>query len=147
MEFAMGIFTPKPSPDVSREQLLAARPLRHPAIESTADPATGELTLKLPRRRTWWLNLFARFGAVGEFRLLTIDRVGSSVWNLCDGEHTVQDLVSRLADEHKLPVSQAEASMMTYLKQLSDRGLLALALDSDARPENGPDHPVKPDTL
>ena len=131
MEFAMGIFTPKPPPRISREQLLGARPVRHPAVESTSDPATGEFSLKLPRRRTWWLNLLARFGDVPEYRLLTLDRVGSSVWNLCDGEHTVQDLVSRLADEHKLPTNQAEASMMTYLRLLSDRGLIALVLDSD----------------
>jgi len=134
----MGLFTPKSSPRISREQLLAARPLRHPAIESTPDPATGELSLKLPRRRTWWLDLLVRFGGIPEFRLLTLDRVGSSVWNLCDGEHTVQDLVSRLAEEHKLPMTQTEASVLAFLRQLSDRGLIALVLQSDGGPASTP---------
>jgi len=125
----MGIFRRKSAPRITREQVMNTRPIRNPAIEVT-HAENGEVSLKLPRRRVWWINLLARLGGVPEYRILTLDRVGSSVWELCDGEHTVRDLISLLASEHKLSRKEAELSMVSYLRQLAQRGVVALAVES-----------------
>jgi len=126
----MGIFRRKRGIGrrLTREQGLTGKPVRNPELEVERNDA-GEIELKLPRRRTWWLNLMAKLGSVPEYRTLTLDRIGSTVWDLCDGEHTVKDLIGRLADEHKLSRKEAEVSLVTYLRQLAQRGVIALAID------------------
>jgi len=113
---------------ITREQALAARPFRNPELEVEYNDA-GEIELKRPRRRTWWVNLLAKFGSVPEYQTLTLDKVGTAVWDLCDGEHTVRELIDRLADEHKLSRKEAEVSMVAYLRQLAQRGIIALAIE------------------
>jgi len=66
---------------------------------------------------------------VPEFRTVTLDEVGTRVWDLCDGEHTVKDLIARVAEEHKLSRKEAEVSLVAYLRQLAARGLIALVVE------------------
>ena len=110
--------------EMSREQLFALKPVRNPVLEATVDEGKREVTVKLPRRKTWWLNLMARFGRLPEFGLVALDEVGTSVWEMCDGEHTVRDLVRVFAEKHQLARKEAEVSMLTYLKQLGQRGIV-----------------------
>ena len=111
---------------------MSARPVRNPSIETTRD-AQDEVSLNIPRRKTWWVNLLARFGGVPEFRVVTLDRIGTRVWDLCDGGSTVRDLVARVADENKLSRKEAEVSLVSYLRQLARRGLVALVVEDGAK--------------
>jgi len=113
---------------ITREQALGARPVRNPELGVDRNDA-GEVELKRPRRRTWWVNLLAKVGTVPEYQTLTLDKVGSAVWDLCDGEHTVRELIEQLAEEHQLSRKEAEVSMVTYLRQLAQRGIIALAVE------------------
>ena len=115
---------------ITREQAMAARPVRNPELEVSRNDE-GEVELKRPRRRTWWVNLMAKLGSAPEYQVLTLDRVGSAVWELCDGEHTVHELIAQLAEEHQLSRKEAEVSMVTYLRQLAQRGVIALAIETE----------------
>ena len=126
----MGIFRRKSAPQVTREQAMSGRPVRNSELEVTRNDV-GEVSIRIPRRQTWWLNMMARFGSVPDYQTLTLDRVGSSVWDLCDGGHTVRDLIGRLADEHQLSRKEAELSMITYLRQLAQRGVVGIAIDRE----------------
>ena len=117
---------------------MNARPVRHPQLEATR-AANGEISLKLPRRKVWWLNALARLGRISEYRMLTLDKVGSWVWDLCDGEHSVKDLVAMLAEKHQLSRKEAEVSMVAYLRTLAQRGLVALAVEQ--KPQAGEPKP------
>ena len=74
----MGIFSRKSEPQITREQAMGAKPIRHPGLEAT-HAENGEVSLKLPRRRGWWRDLLAKLGRIPEYRMLTLDRVGSRV--------------------------------------------------------------------
>ena len=130
----MGIFSRQSTPQITREQAMNAKPIRHPELEATR-AVNGEVSIKIPRRKTWWLNLLAKMGGFPEYRILTLDRVGSWVWDLCDGQHTVKELVARLAEEHQLSRKEAEVSMVTYLRQLVQRNLVALAIEKNVKDE------------
>ena len=117
------------APQITREQVLTGKPVRNPELTVTRNDA-GEVEIRIPRRKTWWLNLMAKWGSVPEHRTLTLDRIGSAVWDLCDGEHTVRELIGRLADEHQLSRKEAEVSMTNYLGQLGERGLIVLAFET-----------------
>ena len=124
----MGIFRRKRAAGITREQALAARPLRNPELE-TERTDDGEVSVKLPRRKVWWLNLLAKFGSIPEYRTIALDRVGTSVWELCDGEHTVKELIGTLAERHQLARKEAELSMVTYLRELAERGIIVLVVE------------------
>lgn len=135
----MGIFRRKSSARITREQALAAKPLRNPELEAerTED---GEVSVKIPRRKVWWLNLLAKFGSVPEYRIVALDRVGSSVWELCDGEHTVKELIGTLAQKHQLGRKEAELSMVTYLRQLAERGIIVLVVEEKKKRDRADDN-------
>jgi len=130
----MGIFSRKSVPRITREQALATRPVHNPDLE-VIHPEGGEVTIRIPRRKVWWVNLLAKLGGVPQYRTITLDRVGTSVWELCDGRHTVRELITRLAEEHQLSRKEAELSMVTYLKQLAQRGLVLMVVDEDKEDE------------
>jgi hypothetical protein len=111
--------------------VLSARPVRNARLDASRS-ADGEVTLKLPRRRTWWVNLVARLAKAPDYRLLTLDRIGAWVWERCDGEHTVRTLVEQAAAEYKLSRKEAELSMMTYLGQLAQRGVIVMTAEQES---------------
>jgi len=116
---------------MSRDELFALKPVRNPELETTLDEEKREVTVKLPRRKTWWLNLLARFSRLPDHGLVTLDDLGTSVWELCDGMRTVRDLVSVFAEKHQLARKEAEVSMLTYLKQLGQRGIVLFQVEGD----------------
>ncbi|RLE78217.1 MAG: hypothetical protein DRJ56_00565, partial [Thermoprotei archaeon] len=59
---------------------------------------------------------------------ILLDKVGSFVWDLCDGEHTVEDIIRELMREYKLHRREAEASLLLYLQMLSKRALIGFIL-------------------
>ena len=128
----MGFFRRKAPPQITREQAMAARPVCNPSIETTRDDK-GEVSLKIPRRKVWWVNLIARFGGVPVFRTVTLDEIGTQVWDLCDGNHAVKDLIAKVAEDHKLSRKEAEVSLMTYLHQLARRGFIALVVEEEKK--------------
>ncbi len=128
----MGFFKREHPLQITREQAMSARPVRHPAIEATRDEK-GEISLKIPRRKTWFVNLLARFGGIPEHRIVTLDAVGTGVWDLCDGRHSVKDLIATVAEQHKLSRKEAEVSLVTYLRQLAARGLIALEVEEEKK--------------
>lgn len=132
----MAIFGRKKAQQITREQVLSSRPFRNPQLKVTRTEDDG-VAVKIPRRKIWWVNLFAKLGRVPEYRLLTLDRVGTSVWDMCDGEHTVSDLIGQLAGEHQLSRKEAELSLVTYLRQLAERGVVVLLVEEEEKVEGG----------
>ena len=59
-------------------------------------------------------------------RTLVLDKVGSEVWNLCDGKRRVIDIINYLVKTHKLSSYEAEVSLITYLKMLMKKGIIGM---------------------
>ena len=78
---------------------------------------------KSPRNRLDQF-LFDLFGTSRE-RELTLDPVGTTVWRSCDGEHTVSEIASIVAEEHDADrVEPVSETLAHFLMQLEKRGLL-----------------------
>lgn len=142
-------------PEVSRTIVLAALPVRNPQVEwervrkdadeeSTTDedeaPAevgTAEalVLIKVPRRKDRLGNLTAKIFRLPEFRNLELDEIGSDVWELCDGKHSVEDLTGVLVKKYRLNRRQAETSVTAYLKMLAERRLIALKTGQSGKAE------------
>lgn len=117
-------------PDVTREEALGAQPLRNPAITwEVLD--SGRVLLSIPLAARPWVRLVNWLVPVPTDRKVELDEVGSDVWQWCDGERTVAELVRELARAHKLNQREAEVSLTQFLQLLAKRRFLGLKLQVD----------------
>jgi hypothetical protein len=137
-------------PRLSREHALQARPVRNPALKwETLD--NGEVQIILPRRRDATGKLLSKLFSVPPTKPISLDVVGARVWELCDGEHTVNDIAQALMEEHKIHRREAEVSLTEFLKTLGKRNMVAFVvpvehLRMEGKPETPAEAPSKPDT-
>lgn len=115
----------KRKPKLTRQQSLNAYPVKNIAVREEIDDG-GFVTLHIPRKSKWWVRLLMVFFYVPEERTVALDEVGSFVWKLCDGEHTVRDLIGELSSKYKLNRREAEVSLIAYLRTLGKKRLIAI---------------------
>jgi hypothetical protein len=112
---------------LTRDQSLASIPLRNEAVGAERTDA-GETRLVVPRRDAWWVGVLARVFYIPKQRRITLDEVGSYVWELCDGRHDVRRIVKALSARYKLHRKEAEVSVVAYLRELAKKGLIGIAV-------------------
>jgi hypothetical protein len=112
---------------LTREQALDARPL--PNLEAKASTGeSGELVLEIKRRRDLMGRLLGFVIAAPLTKKVCLDEMGSFVWNLCDGQRSVREIASLLAQKYKLNRREAVISLTSFLRSLGKRGLMGFAL-------------------
>ena len=84
---------------------------------------------KAPRRASILSKIFPE----PEEKRIRLDEAGSLVWELCDGEKTVKEIVDSLCERYKLLPREAELSLSSYLRSLSQRGLIGFIIPEDLR--------------
>jgi len=57
---------------------------------------------------------------------IDLDKIGATVWEMCDGENTVEDIAQTLREEYNMMMSEAEKSLSIYLEQLTKKGLIVI---------------------
>ena len=115
-------------PTTTRAQVLTAYPIRNSAVEWQRGEGKNEglVLLKIPRRPGRFANLTAKMLRMPDSRGLELDEIGTDVWELCDGQHTIEQVTVAIVTKYKLNRRQAEASVTVYLKRLAERRLVAL---------------------
>lgn len=58
----------------------------------------------------------------GQVRVL--NRVGTTIWELIDGRHTITDLETALVEQYDVSLEQAGRDLQSFLADLTERGLL-----------------------
>ncbi len=117
-------------PKIERKDALAVVPIRHPLV--TWERRDTEVVLTIPMRddriaRAIKAIMTAmRVKDLPDSRQVGLDEVGSFVWELCDGERTIDGIVSGLSKEYKLTRREAEASVTMFLQTLAKKNLIGL---------------------
>jgi len=117
-------------PTVSRSEILSTKPVRNPYLKWEKNDK-GDICIKIPLQQT--TGLFSKLMPTPRERKIELDKIGSMVWELCDGNRTVKDLADFLHEEYKLMIAEAEISLNTYLDQLSKRGLIGFIFPEETR--------------
>jgi len=115
-------------PRLSAEQVLRSRPVRNEGLKSERIEGGG-VRLLLERRREWWAKILAVIFPIPKVKPVELDAVGEEVWDLCDGQHTLRQMIDTFRERHKLTRAEAEWSLRTYLRDLGKRGLVAFAIE------------------
>jgi hypothetical protein len=79
--------------------------------------------------RPFFAGLAKRFGgqeAQIQTKKLQLDELGTLVWNLIDGERSVQQVVKMFAATHRLETREAEVSVTQFIRELGRRGLIGM---------------------
>ena len=113
---------------LTREQSLTAKPVRNARLTINRD-GEGNMVFTIPRRKTWWANAVARVLRLPDQKKVALDEIGTAVWNLCDGKHTVQAIIDEFVQKHKVNRREAEVSMFAYFRELTHRGLVGFLIE------------------
>jgi Coenzyme PQQ synthesis protein D (PqqD) len=114
---------------LTKNQALALVPVRN--IESTEESLeTGDIVIHYPvSMRPWMAKWIQRVKGpapqIGS-RKLQLDRLGTEVWKLIDGQRTVQEIVNAFAGSHQLETREAEMAVTQFLRDLGKRGVIGL---------------------
>lgn len=131
-------------PNVSRAQVLGARPVRNPIVEweryQPRDEERPEVVLlRVPRRSDRYGNFIARVFKLPSHRKIELDEMGSDVWEMCDGSLSVEALTRAVCAKYHLNRRQGEASVTAYMRMLAERRLLALRTGRSNSSDGGTD--------
>ena len=75
--------------------MLNSRPARNELL-SWAKSDRGEAQITVARQDTWKVRLLSKVFYVPQERKITLDEVGTEVWQMCDGETTVAQMIESL---------------------------------------------------
>jgi hypothetical protein len=91
---------------------------------------SGEVILTYPVSPKPWVSGLARRLGWSEKRYWTkklqLDELGTTVWNLLDGEKTVYRVIREFTDKYRLLPKEAELSVSRFLMELGKRGIIGL---------------------
>ena len=133
-------------PSYTRLEVLQSIPFRNERIEWEVVLDTGSsdrkkadtsadgipvVVLRVPRRQDRLGRMMNRFFEGPEYRQVILDELGTDVWQLCDGEASIEQMIQSLARKHKLERREVEISLTTYLKTLAKRGFVGLRVPNE----------------
>lgn len=108
------------APPVDRGLVLTLRPVRNPAIVWETG-SEGEALLQIPRRADRVGKLIGFWFPMPETRAVQLDEVGTFVWGLCDGSHTIEGIVRETGRHYMMNRREVEVSVTAYLQTLLER--------------------------
>jgi len=120
-------FLSRPDRALPRGRMLALRPRRSAQI--AWEPLAGDeagARLTVPRRDDGVRRLLARWLNVPTTRTIELDEINAQIWERCDGQHSVEQLVSYTCLTYKMNRRQGEVGVVTAMRMLAQRGLIEL---------------------
>ena len=108
--------------------MLAARPAHADGAEEKSI-APGKWQLTVPLKPTRWASLVLRVPRNGLNKTFELDELGKFVYDACDGKSSVRQVIRRLARRYNLNEREAEVATVAFLKTLTSKGLVAMAVD------------------
>lgn len=111
----------------TRRQLLAMKPLRNPLLKWDEHEGRVILRVQHGKKGNWKTRLAHVFVPLPEERAVELDAIGTDVWLMVDGEHTIGQIAQTLAKKYKLENREAELSVQQYFKDLGRRGYIGFA--------------------
>lgn len=110
--------------------MLNSRPARNEAL-SWEKTEAGEVQITIVRQDNWKVRLLSKVFYIPKERKITLDAVGTEVWQLCTGRATVAQIIEALSDRYQLNRKEAEVSLLSYLKTLGQKRFIGFVLEGE----------------
>ena len=115
---------------------MNSRPARNDLLKWERNDR-GEAAITVTRQDTWKVRLLSKLFYVPKDRTITLDEVGSEVWQMCNGSTTVAQMIDSLRDKYKLDRKEAEVSLLSYLKTLGQKRFVGFLLEGEEKQSKG----------
>jgi len=114
--------------------------VRNAAAKRLASSDAGRLVVAVDLKYKGSSSLLARLLRTKKQKQYELEGLGLELYSRFDGKCTVEDLVDELIERYKLTFFEARAMVLTYLRMLTDRGLIVMAVKEPAAhpPGDGP---------
>ena len=119
-------------PKLSREAMLGSRPARNDLVTWEKND-NGEARITVERQDSWKIRALSKVFYIPKQRTITLDEVGSEVWQMCNGRTTVAQMIEGLRKKYKLDRKEAEVSLLAYLKTLGQKRFIGFVLEGEER--------------
>ena len=112
---------------MDRTQVMKSFPVRNQLITWEIDDK-GEASLVVPQKDKLWVRLASRLFMLPNKRVIVLDSIGTYVWQMCDGKHTISQIIKRVQKHYQLTRKEAETSLFTFMQQLGKRNYIGFAI-------------------
>lgn len=110
---------------VTTARYLRAVPNRNQAMETQRGRRGAVVSIPL-RRPGWLVPPLSWLLPYSSHRRVQLDDLGMEVLDLCDGRRSIEKIIESFAASHKLSFREAQLAVTTFLRQLTQRGLIAI---------------------
>ena len=132
----------KKRPDMDRTRVMKSFPVRNQLIKWEIDDK-GEASLVIPQKDQLWIRFASKFFMLPNKRVIVLDSIGTYVWKMCDGEHTISQIIKRVQNQYQLTRKEAETSLFTFMQQLGKRNFIQFAIPQQNAPATLEPEPKK----
>jgi len=122
-----GLRKKKPEKGFSREEFLQLKPVKNPYLECSKSEM-GEVVITLKLQETKKGKFLSKLFPAPKEKRIALDKIGSFVWDRCDGKHSIEDITKELCDEYKMMRQEAEVSLSTFIQELSKRRFIGVLI-------------------
>lgn len=122
-----GLGKKEPEKGFSREEFLKLKPIKNPYLKWTKSEM-GEVVITLKLRETKKGDFLSKLFPAPKEKRISLDQIGSFVWDRCDGKHSIDDIAKELCDEYKMLRQEAEVSLSTFIQELSKRRFIGVLI-------------------
>ncbi len=112
------------------DELLGQRPVGRYGFEQLSD---SRICIVIPRFPDNFFGRQIAKLAVQTDDRLDLDDIGSLVYPLCDGEHTVAEIANLLKERFGEKVEPLEGRLSLFMREMFKRSLITFASDGKAR--------------
>ncbi|MEC8645894.1 MAG: PqqD family protein [Candidatus Latescibacterota bacterium] len=113
--------------------MMSSRPTRNDSLDWEKNDE-GEVQISVVRQDTWKVRLLSKLFYIPKKRKITLDEVGTEVWQMCNGRNTVGDMIEQLSETYQLNRKEAEVSLLQYLKTLGEKRFIGFVLEGEKGP-------------
>ena len=118
---------PDQVPELDQQQVLDAVPAHNSSVR--AERRGNALVLWVPIRRRWWTRgLLSSFLPFRQEKGIALDALGEEVWQACDGQRRVEQIIEQFAQHHQIRFHEARLSVMQFLRALMQKNLVAVVV-------------------
>ncbi|HYF52404.1 MAG TPA: PqqD family protein [Planctomycetota bacterium] len=107
------------------DKTLSAIPCRNRV--ATIEPMGKGVLVCIPMQKKWWVRPpLTWIFPISSQRRVQLDETGAWVLEQCDGRQTIEDIVERLKEKHKLSFHEARIPVLQFIRMLCERGIVGL---------------------
>ena len=107
------------------KKLLQAKPKKSEEVDWDGN-GTDSLRIYAKYKKTYFVKFLSRFVDIPEERSFRFNPLGAMVWDLCDGNHSIEEIKGIIMKRSKGDEKEIEKRLIRFINRLSANDLITL---------------------